>query len=396
MKRAQPSAADDTVARARALLDATSPAAGDIETAIVDVERQSAEAEATVAQLAADRPAILAAGTRADVAEHDERTADAGFARDQAHELATRLKVALVPAQEADRRDRAAAGRAKVEAKVAKAREALARYPAVAAEILLILGEVAHADAAAADFARTYPEEAAIVGAEPVTRYAPADRKIISSKRGWAWQADDGTFRAPDMPTRIIPDERVLANRPLLVHGTPRAGGFMGSLVTVEWWQRDFLAEIEVGLELKGGYVFRIGGTGRQFWPVEVTRHDVEIKAPWRPAPLALSVRLPALRLGDPSWYGSREGQDPSPAEVLTRLAAEPVDPRRPERKIEIEQVVHDGGLRKLPGQAPPAEEAAPLAPVPQLTQHQEYALDPSRMAGDSFVVDRLQRRFSS
>ena len=132
------------IARARALLEAIDPSPGDLEGAIANVEAHAAEAKATIVRLAADRPAILAAGSRANLDAHDEGVADATFVRDQANELAARLKVALVPAQETARRAQAAIAREKVEALVAEAVAALAGYPEAAKAVLGILGIVAH------------------------------------------------------------------------------------------------------------------------------------------------------------------------------------------------------------------------------------------------------------
>ena len=271
MKRAHPSAADDPIARARDLLAATSPVAGDIETAIADVEHQAAKAEATVDQLATDRPTVLAAGTRADVAEHDDRCAAAAFDRDQAHEIVARLKIALTPAREADRRAHAAADRAKAEALVTEAMAALADYPDAQKRILGILGIVAHADMAVASFAAAHPGEPPITSAEARIRRTPSAVSKGAPVRGWAWARENGELVDidPSSSQQVMPAAHP-ANSALFVDGAPRPSGRGdGSTVPTPWSARNFLEEISRGdLPSHGSHFFQFS-YGQRAYAVE-------------------------------------------------------------------------------------------------------------------------------
>ncbi len=377
------------IARARALLHASDPDAADLEQAIADVERHATEAEATITRLAGERADVVAAGTRADAVAHDERAADHGFARDQARELAARLKVALVPAMEADRRARAAADREKVEVLAAEAVAALGDYPAAMKAILGILGIVAHADMAAAEFNLAHPGEQPIASAEARVRWTPSATTKGEPVRGWAWALEDGRIldRAPHQ-SRPLPDDRRVpdeagspgrllfpANAALLVDGSMRPSGRAdGSMLDTRWHERDFLAEIaEHRLAPNTAYVFRLHN-GPRVWPVEVWRTPVATVPADRPAALAETVSLPPLRIGDKGW----KGHDGSPAEILAALAQAPVDPRRPERKTAVEQVVEGGRLVSLLPSTKLEAQAIPAQPQPVVEQ--EFAMNTARL----------------
>ena len=377
MKRAHPSADDDIVAQARALIDASAPAVADIETAIVAVERRAAEAETTIARLATDRPAILAAGSRGDLDAHDEGVAEATFDRDQAHELAARLKVTLVPAQEADRRAHAAADRAKAEALVTEAMAALADYPDAQKRILGILGIVAHADMAVASFAAAHPGEPPITSAEARIRRTPSAVSKGAPVRGWAWARENGELVDidPSSSQQVMPAAHP-ANSALFVDGAPRPSGRGdGSTVPTPWSARNFLEEISRGdLPSHGSHFFQFS-YGQRAYAVEVWRTPTVILPADRPTLLAEAVNLPALRIGEKGW----RGHDGSPSEILAALAQPPADPRQPTRKNVLEQVIETGKLVSLP---PRAEPSAPAAvPPPQPVREQEFALDARRLA---------------
>ena len=341
MKRSTPQT--DLIARARVILEVSAPALDDLQQVIADVEARGTETEAAVARLDAERPTILASGTRAELAEHDDRAAAAAFDRDQAREVAARLKIALAPAIEADRLARATADRAKVEAKVAKAVEALGGYTAAVETILLILAANAVADEAIADFRRAHPSEAPIASAEARVRVTPGTVTKGKPVRGWAWAYHDGRLRDPALNgSRVLPYDDHEGNRRagLYVPGAPRAGGFMGAAVTTEWWSRDWSAELEAGtLKPTGAMAFRVENSV-QVWPVEVWRTPIETLPADCPTPLAEAVRLPALRLGEKGWSGN----DGSAAEILAALNRVPIEHRKVTAKTAIEQVVEPAG----------------------------------------------------
>jgi hypothetical protein len=188
------------------------PSIGDLEAMLSRLEVESASMQAALDRREVGRAEALLDDEIEVVKRYDAETQDQRLRLEKANLEISRLKGDVERLKQEEVEAAKATERAEVEATVARARQALAGYEAHAKAIVEIIRIIAESDDAIESFARKYPSDERIPGAERVRSQDAQPERVVSRKvvQRWVYAASPwsrGGDIVPDVPLQTLRKE---------------------------------------------------------------------------------------------------------------------------------------------------------------------------------------------